>query len=117
MRAADVCGHEVGNLLRILAKRTRVDDGIVGIRVHVSYGEEIPMHADGTRLLGGDAAEIFRVLQAAGCCNSHCVREGGRAIQAIADAEFKVRGNEQRELRFALQTVRQVRGFVGLILV
>src|SRR3981081_211123 len=55
--ASDVCRHKIADLLRVFSEGTRVDDGIRGVRIHVSIGKEIPMHSDGTRFKGSDPSK------------------------------------------------------------
>ena len=112
MRALDICGDHVADLLRILSKRTRVDDGIRRIRVHVRIRKEIPMHPDRARFQRRDAPKIFRVLQLAVGAEGHRVREIRAPDQPDRHPALEIRRNQQRQLRFALQSVQQFRRFV-----
>ena len=91
-RSLDVGGYEIADLLRIFSEGARVDDGVRGIRVDVGIGKEIPVHADGARLLGGDAAEGLRIFCLSGGAEGHGVREHGRAMKAHGDAALKIGG-------------------------
>ena len=75
------------------------------------------MHANGARLLGGDAAKCFGILDLARCTKRHGMRKFGGPVQAHAYAAFEISANYQRQLRILLQTVEQHSRFVGLIAV
>src|SRR5271165_4838590 len=96
--ATYVGGDVVADLLRVLAKRARVDDGIGGVGVDVGIRKEIPVDADGAGFDGGDAAEGFGVFQMSGGPEGHRVRENRSAVEAHGDAAFEVGGHNQREL-------------------
>src|SRR5581483_3449093 len=117
MRAFDVSGNKVANLLGLAAKRARVDDGIVGIRIHIRYRKKIPLNADSSRLFAGDSSEVFGIFRISSGTNCHGIRKGCGSIQAVAYTQFKIRGHEQRELRVTLQAVQELGGFVRLVLV
>ena len=63
--ASDISHNQVADLLRVFSEGTGVDDWISRVRIYISIGKEIPVHADGTCFLGGDPAECFRVVQLA----------------------------------------------------
>ena len=113
MRALDVGGDHIPDLLGILSKRARVDDGIRRVGVHVGVGEKIPVHPNGPRLQSSDAAEIFGILNLAVRPERHRVREVRAPVSRIATPRSKSAANKQRQLGFALQPVQQFRRFVG----
>ena len=114
MRALDVGCDQIADLRGIFSKRTRVDDGIDGVRVDVGIGKEIPVNTDGAGLFGSDASEGFGVFEFAVATEGHGVRKNGGTHQAHGDAAFEIRREEKRELRLALQAIEQFGGFVRL---
>ena len=60
-RPADVGGHQCSDLLRVGAERSRADDRIRRIGIHVGDGKQVPVHADRTAFLRRNAAEFFRI--------------------------------------------------------
>ena len=89
--------------------------GFAGVGVDIGIGKEIPVHADGARLLGRDAAEGFGVLRLSGSAEGHGVREHGCAMETHGDSALKVGGEEQRQFGVLLQTIEQFGGLVGLV--
>ena len=75
------------------------------------------MYSDGTRLLASDPAESFRILPVAGCADRHGIGKCCGPVQAVADAQFEIGRNQQRQLGILLQTVQQIGSFIGLVLV
>src|SRR5438552_7481938 len=88
--AADVGGHKIAHLLRVLTERTGVDDGISGIGIHVGYGEEVPVHANGASFLSSDASEGFGIVQFSGGTEGHGVGKYRRPVKAHGDAAFEI---------------------------
>src|SRR6202790_4067454 len=92
MRAFDIGGDEISDLLRILAERARINNGIGGIRINVGVGEEIPVNADCARLFGRDAAESLSIFDLAISTESHSMREYSGAHQPHGYTAFKIGG-------------------------
>ena len=78
--AANVCRHEIADLLRVLSERTRVDDGIRWIGIHVGDGKEIQVHSDGPRFQSRDASKGLGIYRFAGSSKCHRMRKYGGAI-------------------------------------
>ena len=76
----DVGSHKIADQLRVFSKRSRVDDGIGRIGIHVGDWEQVPLHAQRARLLRHDLAESFCQLRLARRPESHSVREHGCSI-------------------------------------
>ncbi len=104
------------NLLRIFAKRARVDDRIAGIVVDVRNRCVNPLHADGARFQRRDFAHRVGVGRIAAGRERHGGGERRAIVQAHAGAAFEIRADQQRQLRFRLQLIVQHRGRVGLAL-
>ena len=86
MRAANVGGDEIADLLRISTEGARVDDGIIGIGIDISHWEKIPVHSDGSGFFSSDASEILGIFGLTACADGHCVGKTRCPAQAIADA-------------------------------
>src|SRR6202030_431153 len=117
VRAANVGGNEIGDLLRIFAKGTRIDDGVIGSGIDVGYREKIPMHTDGASLLASDSSEIFCELRVPAGANGHRVGESGGSVQAVAHAQLEIGSNKQRKLGVTLQPIQKFSRFVRFVLV
>ena len=114
VRSLNVGRDQIADLFGIFSEGTRVDDGIGGIRVHVRVREKIPVHADGSGFLTSDEAESLGVFDIAIGAKGHRVRKVGGPQQAHGEAALKISREQQRQLRFPLQTVQQFGDFIGL---
>ena len=114
MRSLDVGGDEISHLLRVLAERPGVDDGVGGIGIHVRIRKEIPVNADGARFFCVDAAEVLGVRRAAHCAKGHRMGKNRGADKTHRYSALKVGGEEQRQFGVLLQTIRQIGGFIRL---
>ena len=114
-RAPDEGRAEPPHRFGILAEGTGVDDGVVGVAVHVEYGREEPVHAYRTRLLGGDPPVFEGQVLVAGGAEGHGGREAGTAALrqqrwkriAVVDAHpgtavLEVGGYQERDPRARL---------------
>ena len=114
VRSLDVGRHQIADLLGIFSERSRVDDGIGGIRVHVGIRKEIPVHADGSRFLRRNASEVLRVFELAVGAEGHGVRKVRAPHQPRRNPALKIRRKQQRQLRVLLQPVQQFGRLVRL---
>jgi hypothetical protein len=99
MRAGDVGLHEAGHLVGILAVRARVDDGIVGVVVHVGDGREDPLHAEGAGLAGRFGALEANVVQIAAGAEGHVLRPRRGGIHAHGRAALEIGAHQQSGVR------------------
>jgi hypothetical protein len=113
MSALDIGRDQIADLLGIFTERARVDDGIGRVRIHVGVREKIPVNPDGACFERGDVAEILGVFDFAISPESHGVRENRGSLQAHRNPAFKIGGEQQRQLRIALQAVEKLGSFVG----
>ncbi len=114
LHAANELRDVFGDGLRIFAERTHVDDGIVGIVIHVGIGREDPVHAGGARFEGNGLADNVGELGIASGGDGHGGREGSAFVEAHAGARFKVGAKKQRNFRAALKLVGDDGGGVDL---
>ena len=114
VRPFDVGCDQIADLLRVFAKRARVDDGIGWVRVDISIGKEIPMDANGPRFLRRDAAKCLGVVSLAIGAKGHRVGKIGRPHEARGDSTLEICGDQQGQLGVVLHPVQQLRRFVGL---
>ncbi len=114
--AADISRHQVSYLLRIFPKGTRTDNWVRGIGIHVGHRKEIPMHAQRTALLCGDAAELLGIGQFASGPEGHGMRkDGGSKKTRRKNTPLEVAGNQQRQARFCLQLIQQRDGLIAAV--
>ena len=117
LRAANEERRESRDALRILAERSRVDDRVRRIVVHVDDRREVDVNADRSPLLRDRATDVVRVRVARRRGDRHRRREHRRAAgleqivreqPALEPAEpgLEVRAHEQRHARAALQIVQ-----------
>ncbi len=105
------------DVVRVLAERPDVDDGVVRIVVHVEHGGERQVDSERARLDGGDPPHLVGQLLASRRPDRHEGWEVGgtaeidrsghmdRAPHSEARPRLEVRGHQQRELRVSLQIV------------
>lgn len=115
MCATNVRAHHLADLLRVGAERTRIDNRILGIGIHIRDREKVPMDADGPRLEAGNSAKSLRIFHAPGRANRHRVGKRRRPMQPVADPKLEIRRNQQRQLGIRLQPVEQLRRFERFI--
>ncbi len=113
-RSPNIRGDEISDLLGILSERTGVDNGVGWIGVYVGVGKEIPVHPDGARLLGGNAAEGLGVLLFPSRAEGHGVRKRGCTAKTHGHTTLKIGGEEQRQFGILLQAVEQFGSLIGL---
>ncbi len=109
MDSVDEGRDQFADFARVFSEGAGIDNGIAGIGVHVGIGIEIPVHADGARLGGGDASELIGVPEVAGGAKRHGMRKAGAAVESHRQAALKVGGKQQRQLAIALQLVGEHR--------
>ena len=95
VRALDVGRHQLPHLLRIFAKRTRVDDRVHRIGIDVGHRER---NSSECRWPAPPAAVIRPKVSAyssfSGRAEGHGVRKNGRAIQPHAEATLEIGGEQ-----------------------
>src|SRR5687767_6793862 len=75
-------GSELGDALRILAERARIDDGIPRIVVDVDCWRECEVNADRACLASSDSASLERITCIPGCGDGHVARQDRGASRA-----------------------------------
>src|SRR6266850_275345 len=93
--AAHERGDKLGDARGIFAKRSRVDDRIAGIVIHIRIRSVNPMHADGARFQRGYFAHGVGVFRIAPGGQRHRGGERSAFIQAHGGADFE-RGTAMR---------------------
>src|SRR5208283_1011092 len=116
MRALDVSGYVIPDLLRILAKRTRVDNWVRRIGIDVRIRKEIPLHANRAGLKRSNASELLGVFGLAGCAERHGMRKNRSSVEPHRNSALKISCNNQGQLRILLQPIQQLRCFIRLVL-
>ena len=104
------------NARRIFSKRSRIDDRIVRIVVHVRVGRVNPLDANGARFQRGDLSHRVRVLHVSARRKRHRRRKRSPFIEPHRCAALEIGRDQQRQFRFRLQLVRQHRGWIRLAL-
>src|SRR5580704_1449225 len=112
--AADELRNVFGDALRNFAEGTNVDDGIVGIVVHVRVGRENPAYAGCARFECGYFADGVSSSWIVGCGDGHRRGERSAFVDAHSCAGFKIRADEQRSLRVFLQFVGEGGSWINL---
>ena len=105
LHAANELGDVFGNALRVFAERAHIDDGIIGIVVHVRVGRENPVHARGARFERDGFADRVGELGIARGGDGHRGGKRRAFVEPHAGAGFEVRAEQQRNFRAALQFV------------
>ena len=99
LNAPHECGAQPGHLIRILAEGSDVDDGVVGIVVHVQHRREGDVDPHGPGLQGGDPAHLVGKPRIVRRSQRHEVGElcgspqddVGRGVDGPAEAEPRSR--------------------------
>ena len=112
--AAHVFSDVTRDFLRILTERTDINNGILRVAVYVRIGSENPLHAGGASFERERLARLISQLRFARGGNRHRRGERRAFLEAHPRAIFKVGADEQRNLRCALQIVKQRYGRIDL---
>ena len=116
LHAADERRPQVRYRGGVLAERSRVDDRVGWIVVHIDDGRECKVNADRPGLDAGDAAGLLGVRLASGGPDGHVRRQDRRAAAGVGvgrenttlestESRFDVRRNEERHLCQPLERV------------
>ncbi len=113
-RPADESGAQAGDGFQVLPERPDVDDGVFGIAVDVHHGSEDPVHPQGARLAGRDAALPVGQGFVPRRAERHRPGEGGRIRNPESRPTLEIGGDQQRQPGHALQFVQQDGRFVDM---
>src|ERR1700683_3808929 len=91
--SADELRDVLGNLLRVFAERTNIDDGIVRIVVYVGIGRENPADSGGTSFERGYFTDGVSGLWIVGCGHGHGRRKRSAFVDAHGCARFEIRAD------------------------
>ena len=116
LHAAHKLRHEFRHASRVFTERARVDDRIARIVVDVRDGRVNPIHSRGAGFESGDFAHRVGVLRSAARGNRHLRRKRCAFVEPHRGPALEIGGDEQRNLRFRLQLVREHRRRVSLAL-
>ena len=98
MRAGDVSLNEARYLSRVLAKRSNVDDRIVGVVIDVGHRGEQPVDAHRARVASGIRPFLTHGRQIMRGGKGHAVRPRRGGVHSHGSASLEIRGDEQRRL-------------------
>src|SRR5215471_6901842 len=101
--APNIRGDQIAYLLSVATECPRPNDRVGGIRVHIRYREQVPMHAESTAFLSRNATELLGVFQIARGPKCHRMRKDSSSKEmGWKDTSLKISSDQQWEGRFLL---------------
>src|SRR5579862_56464 len=97
--------REIGHSVRLLAKRTDIDDWVRGVVIHICVGCKYPVDPGGASLERGIFSSCvckFRIIRRANC---HRCREVRPFIKTHACSTFKISANQKWHFGMCLERV------------
>ena len=114
MSAQHIGTHELGNLGRILAVGTDIDDGVVGVVVYIGHRREDPVDAERPGIPGGCGGFREDTVQILSSSERHVRGPGRGGIDAHGRAAFEIGTHQEGKLGYLLHAVQQSGHGVGL---